>query len=427
MLFYADRISDNIRKREPEGYLICVNVPIARSGTQQYLQDELGQRGERTVTVYRPEEEVFSPATMASFEGMPVTNDHPDNEDGVNVDNAQYLAKGHCQNVRRGTGKDKDLLIADLVITDPGTIEDILNGKREISCGYNYELSEEDGKFVQRQIRGNHIAIVDKGRAGHRVCIKDSAPTKERRKSKMPKNLNGILAKMLASFARDAEPEEIEEAVEAIDEITAPPVDVPPVQEETKDEEPDKMDMILDKLDQIIGSKDCGGKDEEPEEEEDPLKKLEDDLDEIEKAAEVEEEAEEDEEPMNPEDDPDEPEAHFVDPEEINETDEDPEEVEVEEEEKEFPVTDKKACDAARVALNVLKPIIAKLPPSERKKAADAAVKQIRKASGMDAQPKKNDYVALKRSAKKSSYDAVAAEADIGRRIMASRNPNFEK
>ena len=29
MLFYADRISENIRKREPEGYLICVNVPIA--------------------------------------------------------------------------------------------------------------------------------------------------------------------------------------------------------------------------------------------------------------------------------------------------------------------------------------------------------------------------------------------------------------
>ena len=87
MLYYASRISDNIRRREPEGYLICVNVPIARSGTQEYQQDEIGQAGQRLVTVYRPEDEVFSEATMSSFEGMPVTNDHPDTVDGVTIDN----------------------------------------------------------------------------------------------------------------------------------------------------------------------------------------------------------------------------------------------------------------------------------------------------------------------------------------------------
>lgn len=426
MLFYADRISDNIRKREPEGYLICVNVPIARSGSQQYLQDEIGQRGEKAVTVYRPEEEVFSPATMASFEGMPVTNDHPDDEGGVNVENVQYLAKGHCQNVRRGTGKNKDLLIADLVITDPGTIEDVMNGKREISCGYNYELSEEDGKYVQRQIRGNHIAIVDKGRAGHRVCIQDSAPKKERSKPRMRKNYSGILAKMLASFARDAEPEEIEEAVEAVDEITSAPEDIPvPVKEE--DAEPDKLDMVIDKLDQLIGSKDCGGKDEDPEAEEDPLKKLENDLDEIEAAAGGnEEEEEEDEDPVDPAEDPDEPESHFVDPDEIN-GDEEPEEIIASKEEEEIPITDRRACDAARLALKVIKPVIAKLPPSERKKASDAAVRQIRKASGMDASPRKNGYVALKKGARKSSFDKAADETEIGKRIMAARNPNYDK
>ena len=207
MLYYADRISDNIRKREPEGYLICVNVPIARMGTQRYMQDELGQRGEDEITVYRPEEEVFSKATIASFEGMPVTNDHPDDPEGVTADNIQYLQKGHCQNVRRGTGSDRDLLIADLLITDPHTIQAVLDGKREISCGYNYELCEEDGKYVQRQIRGNHIAIVDKGRAGHRVCIKDSAPTYERRKT-MAKNHNTIWRiNYLAADVSEKQPE----------------------------------------------------------------------------------------------------------------------------------------------------------------------------------------------------------------------------
>lgn len=424
MLYYADKISDNIRKREPEGYLICVNVPIARSGTQQYLQDEIGQRGEKTVTVFRPEEEVFSPATMASFEGMPVTNDHPDSEEGVTADNISFLQKGHCQNVRRGTGKDKDLLIADLLITDPQTIQEIMDGKREISCGYNYVLDEEDGKLTQRQIRGNHIAIVDKGRAGHRVCIKDSAPAiNERRNQKMAKkNHSKILAKMLAKWAVDADPEELEEAVDAIEDITTEEVETPvPAPEETKDEDP-MIQKILDRLDAIEAK--LGAADEEPEI--DPLEKLEQDLDEI--GGQQPEAEEEQEEIIAPDEDPQEPEAHFVDPEQINEQDED--EV-IEEEEEDFPMEedcgpakDKRACDAARAALKVVKPIIAQLPPSMRKKASDKAVEQIRKVSGLDARPRKNGYIALKKPHK--AADSKNDPADIGKAIMAKRNPQYK-
>ena len=412
MLYYADRISDNIRKREPEGYLICVNVPIARMGTQRYMQDELGQRGEDEITVYRPEEEVFSKATIASFEGMPVTNDHPDDPEGVTADNIQWLQKGHCQNVRRGSGNEKDLLIADLLITDPHTIQQVLDGKREISCGYNYELCEEDGKYVQRQIRGNHIAIVDKGRAGHRVCIKDSAPTHERRK-KMAKNHNSIWGKMLAAFARDAEPEEIEEAVNAIDDAMNDPEDteVPaPVPEETKDADP-MADILarLEKLEAALAAKDA----DEPEEE-DPLKKLEDDLNEIEKAQ---------EEPIAPDEDPTEPESHFVDPEQINEQDADIGEIESLEEE-EAPALDKRACDALRAGIKALKPVINQLPPGERKKAADAAVASLRKSAGLASKPVRNDYLALK--PRKKAADAAVDEGELGRRIMSSRNVNMK-
>ena len=423
MLYYADRISDNIRKREPEGYLICVNVPIARSGTQQYLQDEIGQRGEGYVTVYRPEEEVFSPATIASFEGMPVTNDHPDTDDGVTADNISFLQKGHCQNVRRGVGNEKDLLIADLLITDPQTIQDVLDGKREISCGYNYVMDEEDGKYTQRQIRGNHIAIVDKGRAGKRVCIKDSAPNNERRKPKMKKPHNRILAKMLAKFAVDADPEELEEAVDAIEDITTEEVATEPPVEDCKDEDPeDPFKTINDRLDALEAKfkPEEPVEDEDPEEapEEDPLAKLEQDLDELEQPAEVEEE----EEVVTPDEDPDEMESHFVDPDKINEQDED--EV-VEEEEEEIPMADKRACDAARAALRVVKPVIAALPPAQRKKAADKAAEQIRKISGMDAKPKKNSYIALK--SRKKAADKKADPSEVGRRIMESRNPQYKK
>ena len=426
MLYYADRISENIRRREPEGYLICVNVPIARSGTQQYLQDELGQSGDDMKTVYRPEEEVFSPATMASFEGMPVTNDHPDTEDGVTAENIQWLQKGHAQNVRRGTGAERNMLIADLVITDPDTIQEVLDGKREISCGYNYELCEEDGKLVQRQIRGNHIAIVDKGRAGKRVSIKDSAPKIERRKVKMDNKKHvGIMTKMFAAFARDAEPDDLEAAVDAIEDITAEePVNVPA--EQTEDEGPDKMDLILEKLDQLIQAMAAKGADEEPEEA-DPIEKLEDDLDEIEKSVEVKEGEDEDEEidlmEAEEDEDPDDPASKFVDPEVINEQDED----EAEElEEEETVISDsKRACDAARIAIKSLKPVIASLPPSQRKAAADKAVAQIRKNVGLDAKPKKNGYTALKQ--RKRAADRKADPAEIGRRIMAARNVNYKK
>ena len=176
MHYYGTRLSENISRRDPEGYLLCLNVPVARTGTQDYLPEELGlPPGSSLIPVLRPEEEVFSPETMASFEGMPVTNDHP--PEGVDVSNIRALQKGHAHNVRRGSGDDSDLLLADLIITDPHLIDQILEeGKREISCGYTYELCMENGQYIQRKIRGNHVAVVDAGRAVSRVSIKDRKP-----------------------------------------------------------------------------------------------------------------------------------------------------------------------------------------------------------------------------------------------------------
>ncbi len=179
MQYYGTRLSENISRREPEGYLLCLNVPVARTGTQDYLPEELGitpgsssfPSGPGLISVYRPEEEVFAPETMASFEGMPVTNEHP--PDGVDIENIRRVQMGHAHHIRRGTGDEADLLLADLIITDEVLIDAILHGKREISCGYTYELAEENGRYIQRKIRGNHIAVVEAGRAGHRVSIKD--------------------------------------------------------------------------------------------------------------------------------------------------------------------------------------------------------------------------------------------------------------
>ena len=211
MLYYGSKLSDNIRRREPEGYLYCLNVPIARTGKQPYLKRELGLDGEGVVQVIRTADEVFSKDAMASFEGMPVCNDHP--FDDVDTSNITAYEKGHVQNVRRGLPPDDDLLVADIVIKHQDLIDEVLSGKREISCGYNcsYYLAD-DGNVYQRAIRGNHVAVVDNGRAGDRVAIRDAAPEKEeRRQTHMPNfKKPSLLARAVAKFVRDSEPEEQE-------------------------------------------------------------------------------------------------------------------------------------------------------------------------------------------------------------------------
>ena len=286
MTYFGTRLSDNLSRREPEGYLICLNVPVARTGTQEYLPEELGLApGGGPVSVYRPEEEVFAPACTASFEGMPVTDDHPAFSEGVNAENIRYLQKGHAHNIRRGTGKEADLLLADLIITDPVLIEEILNGKREISCGYTYSLREEGGRYVQREIRGNHIAVVNAGRAGPRVSIRDHAarhshfhdygrPKMERRKRKMKRSTDGVqkrmrrresyakrTARLMAMMARDGEAEEL---AEMIAEIVSPEESVAEAGESLAVTEEGPAEEIAEAVEEVLEAAETSGDTEEP-------------------------------------------------------------------------------------------------------------------------------------------------------------------
>ena len=204
--FYGTRLSDNMAKT-PEGYLICYDVNIARIGTQEYLGSELGVNDE-VVVVNRPPEEVFKPATVASFEGKPFTNDHP--YELLDISNTSIYEKGHVQNVR--VSDDKTYIIADIMVKDAQTISDIENGKRELSAGYHCDcIQDEDGNWYQCNIIGNHVALVDKGRAGNKVRIND----KKKEINSMTTQKN-VLGKLLKAFAKDAEPEEMLEAVKAV-------------------------------------------------------------------------------------------------------------------------------------------------------------------------------------------------------------------
>ncbi len=171
--FVTSRLSENIHET-PEGYLLCLGVPIARTGEMLYGEGEtpLETDDSGKIVIDRADGEVFRPETIASFEGKAVTITHP--TEFVSPDNWSRLAKGIIQNVRRGEGEQKTDLLADLLITDSMAINLVKSGLREVSCGYEAEYTQTgDGRGMQTNIIGNHLALVDQGRAGSSYAIND--------------------------------------------------------------------------------------------------------------------------------------------------------------------------------------------------------------------------------------------------------------
>lgn len=185
----ADFVLGSSQAITPEGYLLCSAVPIARTGSQQYLNEELLEGdgldalenveggADGIIVVSRLEDDVFHPDTIASFQGKPVVNDHPDG-DMLGPHNFRQYTVGTVLNVRRGEGSTHNLLLADLLIKDADAIAAVRAGKREVSCGYDAKYTGVGpGKARQHTIIGNHVALVTRGRCGGTCSIGDEDKT----------------------------------------------------------------------------------------------------------------------------------------------------------------------------------------------------------------------------------------------------------
>lgn len=220
--FFNTQLGDT-RYRLADGSLLCKNVPIARTGEQRYSADDLPDiepDDSGVIIVERTADEVFSEQALASFEGMSITIDHPADSAGaiifVDPDNWRDLAFGHAQNVRRGEGGDSDLMLADLVVKDSAAIKAIEAGLREISCGYDAHYEQiSRGRAKQSQITGNHVALVDKGRAGLRCAIGDND-------TMQPKKKPGFLT-LFARAVKTGDADDIAELVAASGDSETPP------------------------------------------------------------------------------------------------------------------------------------------------------------------------------------------------------------
>ncbi len=153
----------------PEGYLRCWST-IARTGVQMYTDADGSVRRE-----YRPETEVASPESLASFAGKAITLEHPPVLlDSANTKDYQIGFSG------TEVVYDNGFVRAVMTITDQDAIERIMRGDaKEVSAGYrvNYEAnagvtdSGENYDGIQKEISGNHIAVVRRGRAGPQVKL----------------------------------------------------------------------------------------------------------------------------------------------------------------------------------------------------------------------------------------------------------------
>lgn len=183
----SEKLSPN-KYRTTEGYLICKDAILARTGKQQYRRSEIYgdscENADDIVDVDRSEKEVFSDATLASFENKPITVEHPD--ESVNSTNWKSYQVGFVRDVRRGKTQDgQDVILGNLIIQDEKAIEEILEGEHtDLSCGYDCDIKDDNGLY-QTNIRGNHVALCREGRAGIAKIVDSKEKVKERGDSNM--------------------------------------------------------------------------------------------------------------------------------------------------------------------------------------------------------------------------------------------------
>lgn len=203
-------------KKTDEGYIEARSV-VTSVGVYPYLDSE----GDVIMELRHPED-VYDSTSLETLKMLPITNDHPNV--AVIADNVKELSVGYAgENI--GVDEKNGQITLPLKITDKDAVEDVSAGKQALSMGYSVDLEIKSGVWNgqhydarQRNIRYNHVAIVERGRAGDDAILKMdicdavltkakpnkkddiTIPTKEGVNEKMKKiNLDGIIY--------DAEPE----------------------------------------------------------------------------------------------------------------------------------------------------------------------------------------------------------------------------
>lgn len=178
---YRIENSLSVRSEDGNGYIHIEKSPILRTGVLEYLGSEILPDGEDNIDgvkiepdkiykVYISDKELKKGAN--SFKLLPITDEHQ--WLGSEGEDAKEYQQGTIgDNVYVEDGK----LYADLMFTGKGIIDDLKDGKEELSSSYINKLRKADNAdydFIAEDIKGNHLALVDKGRCGSDVRVLNS-------------------------------------------------------------------------------------------------------------------------------------------------------------------------------------------------------------------------------------------------------------
>lgn len=175
-------MDESARVVDTNGWFETRANPISKVGIFEYRGRQIkgAPDPDKMYRVYRPAEELSHPDCIASFRLLPWIDDHT-----MLGDEDMGLTPAEKKGVQGVIGErvyfEGDTLFANLKVFSQSMATLIDAGKRELSCGYRCEWDWVAGTFggqpydlVQRQIRGNHIALVKSGRMGSDVAVLDS-------------------------------------------------------------------------------------------------------------------------------------------------------------------------------------------------------------------------------------------------------------
>lgn len=154
--------------------------PITKVGVFPYLGKQISQDCEPNKVYYvlRPKEELFRKETLDSLKLLPLVNEHT----MLGKDFTPAEEKGVEGILGEQVVHDTDTIYTDIKIFSEDMKDKISNGKKELSLGYFCTYDKQEGTYngqrydyVQKNIIGNHLALVDKGRMGSDVRVYDKA------------------------------------------------------------------------------------------------------------------------------------------------------------------------------------------------------------------------------------------------------------
>ena len=178
------------REYDSNGWFERKDNPLSKTGVFQYLGRSVDPSAEpdKLYGVLRPAEELGSLDTIESFKLLPWIDNHVmlgSEEEG--------LMPAERKGIQGVIGEqiyfnpDDGTLYGNIKLMSQAMLTLIESGKKELSCGYRCTYERSDGvtpdgqpyQYIQRNIRGNHLALVDSGRMGPGVAVLDHLETQK--------------------------------------------------------------------------------------------------------------------------------------------------------------------------------------------------------------------------------------------------------